>query len=115
MDIKKPQNADTGDVWFPALELDIQKVNDHTHDGSDGAQLAVISQNILSAAWIAAPNCLADITRQFGHHDEAPWLTTPQPWSFRLSSGELIFSVRGKGFQQTTYYVYNFGTISLNL
>lgn len=30
---EKPQNGDTGDVFFPALERDIQRLNDHTHDG----------------------------------------------------------------------------------
>lgn len=37
---KKPVNGDTGDVFFPALEENIQKQNDHTHDGVNSAFIA---------------------------------------------------------------------------
>lgn len=36
---KLPEIGDFGDVWFPALEDNIQRVNDHTHDGNDSAKL----------------------------------------------------------------------------
>lgn len=54
----KPQTGDTGAVFFPALETDIQKLNDHTHDGSNSAKLtaassAVVTQAILAAAWVS--------------------------------------------------------------
>lgn len=54
----KPQNGvDQGVVVFPAMETNIQKMNDHTHNvtANDGAQLAVLTQSILSANWLAAP------------------------------------------------------------
>ena len=31
----KPEDGDTGAVWFDALEDNIQRVNDHNHDGSN--------------------------------------------------------------------------------
>lgn len=37
---KKPQDGDTGDVFFPAIEDNIQRVNDHTHDGVNSAFIA---------------------------------------------------------------------------
>lgn len=52
---KKPQNGvDAGSAWFPAMETNIQLLNDHTHNGTDAPQLAVTTQNILAASWSAA-------------------------------------------------------------
>lgn len=42
---KLPETGDFGDVWFPALEDNIQRNNDHDHDGTNSNQLS--SQNIL--------------------------------------------------------------------
>lgn len=36
---KLPETGDFGDVWFPALEDNIQQTNDHTHNGSDSEKL----------------------------------------------------------------------------
>lgn len=53
---KKPQTGDKGSVWFPAMEDNMQKLNDHTHNGTDSAQLAGTSIStgstaISSASW----------------------------------------------------------------
>ena len=32
---KLPETGDFGDVWFPALEDNIQRINTHNHDGTD--------------------------------------------------------------------------------
>lgn len=37
---KLPETGDFGDVWFPAIEDNIQQLNDHTHNGSDSAKIA---------------------------------------------------------------------------
>lgn len=50
---KKPQNPDTGDVWFPAMETNMQLLNDHNHDGVTSQPLATISQSIDNSAWLA--------------------------------------------------------------
>lgn len=53
---KKPQSNDKGPVVFPALEDNIQQLNDHTHDGTDSAKLPsssveAVTQAISAASW----------------------------------------------------------------
>lgn len=55
---KKPQSGDNGSVFFPALEDNMQRLNDHNHDGVDSAilttaSLKVATQAISSASWSA--------------------------------------------------------------
>lgn len=47
---KKPQTGDFGDVWFPALEDNIDLSNSHNHDGVSGEKINSISltANILT-------------------------------------------------------------------
>lgn len=40
---KKPQTGDFGDVWFPALEDNIDLVNSHNHNGVNGEKINAIS------------------------------------------------------------------------
>jgi len=49
---KKPQAGDRGSLWFPALEDDIQQMNDHSHDGVTSA---FISGSNVSSANVAVP------------------------------------------------------------
>lgn len=54
---KKPQTGDKGSAFWPALEDDIQQLNDHTHNGADSAKLTSASvtstkQNVSSAGWV---------------------------------------------------------------
>jgi len=84
----KPQNGvDAGSVWFPAMEANIQLMNDHTHNLTDGAQLAVATQSILAANWSAA---------SVGGGLYQQTVTMPNGYSydttdifFRLSTGEI--------------------------
>lgn len=55
---KKPETGDKGSVFWPALEEDIQQLNDHTHDGVNSALLSpfaitAITQSLLAANWVA--------------------------------------------------------------
>ena len=50
---KKPQTGDFGDVWFPALEDNIDLSNSHNHDGVDGEQIDSISLNATKATVLA--------------------------------------------------------------
>lgn len=55
---EKPQTGDKGAVFFPALEGDIQKLNDHTHNGTNSSKLnasaiTAVNQSVLSAAWVS--------------------------------------------------------------
>ena len=45
---KLPEDGDFGDVWFPAIEDNIQRLNDHDHDG--------LNSNKLESKNIAATN-----------------------------------------------------------
>lgn len=53
---QKPETGDKGSVWFPAMENNVQKLNDHDHDGSNsalipGANINRPSSTISSASW----------------------------------------------------------------
>lgn len=54
---KLPETGDRGNIWFPALEDNITRVNGHTHNGTDSPSLtatafSAIMQNILAASWV---------------------------------------------------------------
>lgn len=40
---KKPETGDFGDVWFPAMEDNIDLMNSHNHDGVNGEKISGIS------------------------------------------------------------------------
>lgn len=58
---KKPEAQDLGTVVFPAMEENLQRLNDHTHNGVNSAPLTAVSvvptfQSVLSAAWVLVAN-----------------------------------------------------------
>jgi hypothetical protein len=58
---KKPETGDFGDVWFPALEDNIDLSNSHSHDGINGEKISAISLTastltVLSASFIDQSN-----------------------------------------------------------
>ena len=48
---QQPQDEDTGDVVFPALNANIAQVANHLHDGVTSALIPTTAQAILSAGW----------------------------------------------------------------
>ena len=53
---KLPEENDKGSVFFPALEDNIQQLNDHTHNGANSNKLALTaivtqSQTVTAAGW----------------------------------------------------------------
>lgn len=55
---KKPETNDKGPIVFPALEQNIQQLNDHNHDGANSRKLTSASidsipQIILAANWVS--------------------------------------------------------------
>lgn len=40
---KLPETGDFGDVWFPSLEDNIQRTNDHNHDGTNSNNIPATS------------------------------------------------------------------------
>lgn len=62
---KKPDTGDRGNVFFPALEDNIQRLNDHTHNGSDSNKLTaesflatVDNTSLVPANWTVQPSGL---------------------------------------------------------
>lgn len=55
---KLPETGDRGSIFWPALEFDIQRLNDHNHDGANSQKLVAssvqgIADTISSAGWVA--------------------------------------------------------------
>jgi hypothetical protein len=55
---KLPETGDRGNVWFPALEDNITRLNSHDHDGTDSPAIPVqnltkSSASILAADWVS--------------------------------------------------------------
>lgn len=104
---KKPQSGDRGAAFFTAMEDNIQRFNDHTHNGSDSALLPAqsilgVSQNILAVNWVA--NGPTGFYRQL--------VTVPAGFtydtvdiSFRLANGDYVYPTVEK-VSALTYYVY---------
>lgn len=104
---KLPETSDTGTIVFPALEDDIQQLNDHDHNGTNSAQLPAqsilgIPQNILAINWVA--------NGPIGHYRQL--ITIPAGFDidtvnigFRTSAGAFVYPTVEKQ-SDTTYYVY---------
>jgi hypothetical protein len=116
---QKPQTNDSGAEWFPALEDDIQRLNDHNHDGVNSELLTAASsvavvQDVLAAAWTAFAT---DTYRQLV---TLPILALPLSLSFdtcaiqfRTAAGAIIYPTVEK-VTSTSYYVYiNDNTLAL--
>lgn len=100
---EKPQNPDTGDLFFPALERNIQRDNDHTHNGLDSALLASLTQSISSGLWVAAP-IGGGVYRQAVTVPTGVNYDVCQIW-FKLSTGEYVLPSVER-ISTTQYYVY---------
>lgn len=84
----KPENTDRGDAVFPALQTNIQKLNDHTHNGENSAPLGVATVNLPSGSWLALGSdglYYQDIAiaLPFSYDTADVW--------FRLSTGEPVY------------------------
>lgn len=100
---KKPQNPDTGDQFWSALETDIQQLNDHTHDGSNSAPLATKQISVLSANWVSSgttPAYRQAITMPTGYSYD-----TSHIW-VRRSTGETVYPDIRR-ISSTQFYFYN--------
>lgn len=100
---KKPENPDTGDVWFPALAADMQQLNDHNHDGATSAPLATLVQSVLSASWGVAPQG-GGLYRQLLTVPTGLAYDTCDIWVLR-STGERAYPSIER-VSSTTFYLY---------
>lgn len=104
----KPQTGDKGSVWFPALETNIQKLNDHTHNGTDSELLAATSINagttaILAANWVSlgGGNYRQLVTMPAGFSYDAGYSL-----SFHLTTGGHLIYPSVERVSATQIYVY---------
>lgn len=100
----KPSNPDTGDAFWVALAFDIQRVNDHTHDGVNGQLLAITSQSILSGAWAAVASPKTGLYKQIITLPGA-FIYDTTDFLFKLSSGEIVYPSIERN-SSTTYTIY---------
>lgn len=105
----QPDNTDTGDVVFPAMNQNIQQLNDHNHDGLNSNLVNHKTQNILSGGWGAIGGGMysQNVVMPAGFlYDERIIL-------LRLSTGEPIYPMIAR-INATTYSVeVNDNTINL--
>lgn len=117
----KPATGDLGSVFFPALETDIQSLNDHTHNGTNSARLTaasslVVTQTISAASWgatiggglyrqlITIPAALSSYAGTYDNHSV----------QFRNAANGRILMLTPEKVSTTTYYIYvNDNTLDL--
>lgn len=102
---KKPQTRDSGSTLWTALEDNIQRLNDHTHNGVNSSKITTASvtattQSVPSASWSATSqgNYRQLITLSGLLYDEINI-------DFKNASGHPTF-LEVEKVSSTTYYVY---------
>jgi len=104
---KKPETGDRGATFFTAMENNIQRLNDHTHNGTDSAPLPAqsilgVTQTILATNWVSFGAT--------GHYRQmvtipAGFLYDSVQIGMRLSNGNMLFPTIEK-ISNTQYYIY---------
>ena len=108
----KPATGDNGTVFWPALEDDIQKLNDHTHNGVNSARLTTVgsiatTQTVTSAGWVllgdglyrqtvTMPAALTSVGSTYDDHDI----------EIRDSTSGRKLVIPTQKLASTTFYVY---------
>lgn len=117
---KLPSTGDKGSTFFLDLEHDIQRLNDHTHNGTDSSKISAkdmlkTSSTILAANWVSlgGGNYRQLITVPAGHlFDEV----VPK---FQISGGSEDGAIIHPSIEKassTTYYIYiNDNTVSVKV
>jgi hypothetical protein len=113
---EKPTNPTTGAQHFPAMERNVQRMNDHAHDPTGesptGEQLAAITQAVDSDDWGA----------DLGGGSYRQELTMPAPLEFdttrievRRSTGEIVYPKIVKTAADKFYLYTNDNTASYTI
>jgi hypothetical protein len=119
---EKPATGDKGSVFWPILESNIQKTNDHTHNGSNSSRLTAASsvatvQSVSSAGWGSLTDGLyrqtvtlpAALTSVSGTYDD-------YAIEIRDSSNGRKLLLQTEKVTSTTFYVWcNDNSISLKV
>ncbi len=104
---KKPQTGDKGTPLFTALEDNIQRVNDHNHDGVNSPPLTAqsiqgIQATVLAANWVAfgpTGHYRQLVTVIAGFNFDTMFIST------RTSAGAYVFPTIER-FSATQFYIY---------
>jgi hypothetical protein len=107
---KKPQTGDKGSVFFPALEDNFQRLNDHSHDGINSSRLlATALQAVVQILPLASWAGIGDgLFRQLVTCPSTI-LVDEQIMSFQIASGPRagdFFHPSVEKVSANTYYVY---------
>lgn len=104
---KLPDSGDQGPVVFPALEGNIQQLNDHTHNGTNSEKLSGTSIEPTAATILLANWVQIGTTGRFKQTVTVPANITVDTatMQFRLPTGHMIFPTVEK-VTATTYDVY---------
>ncbi len=100
---KRPDNNDTGDIFWDALVFNINQLNSHNHDGVTSAPLALQSGSVASGSWVAAP-IGGGVYRQAITLPAGLAYDTCQIW-FKLSTGDHVYPSVEK-ISSSQFYVY---------
>lgn len=108
----QPTNPTYGDLFWPAMEENIQLMNDHTHDGSDGELIAKDTGTAPSGSWgadLGGGTYRQTITMPNNRQYDTTQI------EFRLSTGERIYPTVAK-VTATTFYIYtNDNSLTFNI
>ena len=103
----KPVSGDVGNAFFTPMEANIQQLNDHTHNGTNSANLP--AQSILGVS-VSAPSGSWVANGATGHYRQS--VTLPAGFSFdtvalsvRTAAGIYVYSTIEK-ISATQFYVY---------
>ncbi len=103
---KQPQNGDLSDTWFDELANNVQKLNDHTHNGVNSSKISATAVNALTQS---LPNtgwgAFGDI------YSQSVTLPSAQLYdnyyvSFKTTAGEPVFLSAVKT-SSTAYTIYS--------
>jgi hypothetical protein len=101
---KKPSNPTTGDLFFPAMEDNIQQLNDHNHNGVNSAPLSAFIDVISSAGWTSAPQG-GGVYRQAVTMPAGFDFDVCQIW-FKTTNGECLYPTVER-IGSSSYYIYS--------
>lgn len=99
---EKPSDPTFGDVFWPALERNIQQLNDHNHNGTNSAPIASVTASISSGSWgadIGGGTYRQEITLPAGRTYDTTRLF------FKRSTGEMTYPTVERA-SATSFYIY---------
>lgn len=99
---KKPSSPSYGDAFYPALEDNIQLMNDHNHDGSTGTIITKTSLSVSSGSWgsdLGGGTYRQLLTAPTGYTVDGSTMTV------KRTTGEVVYPTLEK-VSSTTFYMY---------